>query len=800
MNYIEFLGTSGTKTFSAGTTCLRVSKSCVIDAGNLIEGTGEGLYLIEHIFLTHSHLDHIIDIAFMADIFVTRKKTPLKIYGLKETLDNLRHFIFNHKIWPNFEEIDLIDREAKTVEFIEIFSDEQYRIDEVVLTPFKTNHTNGSCGYLIEHAGNGILFTSDTYRCQKIWDMMESHLHIHSLIIDVSFPSSYEKLANDSKHMTPKILAEGLEACTRQDFRVFPMHLKSLFETTIRDELRALGILERGGHVLEENDHLSYDPAIVIETCKRDDYHSIISKITSIGTALSSEKDIDVLLEIILLRTRQLTDADGGTLYLYNAKSEQLEFRVVQNDSMKIQMGGTHGAIEWKPLELYDLQKNENHRMVAAVCALNKIVVNIPDVYESTLYDFSGTIDFDSKTGYRSRSMLVLPLKDHEENLIGVLQLINKKDKYDGIIPFNYEDEEIALSLTSQAAVALTKQRLINDLELLLESFLNTINVAIEEKSPYTAGHIDRMVALSLALAREISEDQAYFPNISYSDDQMKEIKFAALMHDIGKITSPEHVIDKSTKLETIFDRIEAVALKYEILKRDAYTDYLIEKNSLVDPKLLQNLEENYHKRVKELEEEIVFLKTANIGSEFFSDDNVQRVRTIAQKTICLNGVMQPLLSEDEVANLIVQKGTLTYDQRMIINNHAQVSLRMLKQLPFPRKLERVAEIACGHHEKINGLGYPLGLKGDELSFEARILAISDIFEALSASDRPYKKAKKLSEAMKILFFMAKDGEIDIDIIRFFYESGLYLRYARDTLLDENIDEVILDFNHKSHL
>ncbi len=268
MNYIEFLGTSGTKTSSAGTTCLRVSKSCVIDAGSLIDGMGEELFLIEHIFLTHSHLDHIIDIAFMADLFVTQKKSPLKIYGLKQTLDNLRHFIFNHQIWPNFEEINLIQHDAKTIEFIEIHPDEKYSIDGIVLTPFKTNHTDGSCGYLIEQNENGVLFTSDTYRCQKIWDILESHPHIHSLVIDVSFPSSYEKLAKDSKHMTPQILAEELEIFNRKDFKIYPMHLKSLFETTIRDELSALGILERGGHVLERYDRLSYDPAIAIETCK----------------------------------------------------------------------------------------------------------------------------------------------------------------------------------------------------------------------------------------------------------------------------------------------------------------------------------------------------------------------------------------------------------------------------------------------------------------------------------------------------------------------------------------------------
>jgi cAMP phosphodiesterase len=219
MNYIEFLGTSGTKTSLKGTTCLRVSTTCVIDAGNLIEGTAQELFLIEHIFLTHSHLDHIVDIAFMADLFVSKKKSSLKIYGLKATLNNLRDFVFNHQIWPNFEEINLLEHDAKTIEFIEIHPNERYSIDDIVLTPFKTNHTDGSCGYLIEQDNKGILFTSDTYKCKKIWEIMENYPHIHSLIIDVSFPSAYEKLAHDSKHMTPKILAEELATCKSGSFQ-----------------------------------------------------------------------------------------------------------------------------------------------------------------------------------------------------------------------------------------------------------------------------------------------------------------------------------------------------------------------------------------------------------------------------------------------------------------------------------------------------------------------------------------------------------------------------------------------------
>lgn len=783
MNHIEFLGTSGTRTPSQGTTCLQVSKHCVIDAGNLINTFGGDVFTIEHIFLTHSHLDHIIDIPFLADLFVTQKKVSLKIYALKETLEDLRQFIFNHRIWPNFEEINLIGHNEKTIELIEIFPDTPYPIDGITLTPFKTDHTEGSCGYLIEKGEHGILFTGDTYRCSRIWEMLEKNPHVHSLIIEVSFPSAFDKLAYDSKHLTPALLADELAKCKRSDFSVYYMHLKTLFAKSIVDELNTLNLLSNGGKVLSDGDRLDY--ASPVQTKK--EHFSAISKIIAVGTALSAEKNIDALLEMIIVQLKQLTNADGGTLYLYHPQGRKLEFKIIQNDSLNIREGGVSAPIQWPPLNLYDGSDAPNRSMVAAVCALDKTIINIPDVYASKEYDFSGTIAFDRQTGYHSESMLVIPLADHEDHLIGVLQLINKKS-FDGkVIPFTTADEELTLSLGSQAAVAMTKQKLINDLELLLESFLHTINVAIEEKSPYTAGHIDRMVDLSLALAQAISDDNEFFPHIHYTEDQLKEIKFSALMHDIGKITTPEHVIDKSTKLEAIVDRIEMIRLRYELLKRDVQTEFLLSSRT----------DNDHHLRaaaLNELDQELAFLTNANLGSEYFSPSDIERVRHIAARTVTIGESDQPLLNTDEVFNLIVQKGTLTDEERRTVNNHAAVSLRMLKQLPFPQKLERVAEIAGGHHEKINGGGYPLGLKGDELSFEARILAIADIFEALSAADRPYKKGKKLSEAMNILVKMGQAGEIDLEIVRFFYESGLYLEYARKILPEESIDTVSLTF------
>ncbi|MDP3300644.1 MAG: MBL fold metallo-hydrolase [Sulfuricurvum sp.] len=258
MDYIEFLGTSGTRTPDQGTTCLRVSKHCVIDAGNLINAFGDDVFTIEHIFLTHSHLDHIIDIPFLADLFVTQQAISLKIYALKETLEDLRQFIFNHRIWPNFEEINLIGHTNKTIELIEINLDQKYTIDDVTLTPFKTNHTDGSCGYIIEKNDAGILFTADTYKCPRVWELMDQHPHIHTLVTEVSFPSSFEKLAHDSKHLTPALLQSELNQCKRNDFTIHAMHLKTLFAPTIIHELKTMNLLANAGRVLNDSDKINF--------------------------------------------------------------------------------------------------------------------------------------------------------------------------------------------------------------------------------------------------------------------------------------------------------------------------------------------------------------------------------------------------------------------------------------------------------------------------------------------------------------------------------------------------------------
>jgi len=361
--------------------------------------------------------------------------------------------------------------------------------------------------------------------------------------------------------------------------------------------------------------------------------------------------------------------------------------------------------------------------------------------------------------------MLVVPMKDNDNNIIGVLQLINKQNENGDIVTFEKADEKLISSLSSQAAVSITNSNLMLGLENLLNAFMQSIATAIGQKSKYTQGHINRVAQLSLLIANEINNDTTgIYKDKYFNQNQLKELDVAAWMHDIGKITTPDFIINKSTKLQKVYDRIESIKLKFHILK-------------LQQPDMTHKLNDDFE-----------FLSRINLGGEFMSDKDIYRVKNIAKFTIDIDGVNTPLLTEDEVDNLIIKKGTLSSKERTIINDHAKVSLDMLNALPFPKKLSNVASIAGAHHEKLVGGGYPLGLRGDEISFEARIVAIADIFEALTSHDRPYKTPNTLSAAFKVLGYMVQDGEIDGKIVDFFINSKVYEEYAKEYLIEEQLD------------
>jgi len=523
---------------------------------------------------------------------------------------------------------------------------------------------------------------------------------------------------------------------------------------------------------------------------------SQIQDLSKIGAALSAERNLPKLLEMILEEARHFTNADGGTLYMMNDDVLSLRFEIVQTGSLNIRMGGTSGkTIDWYPVRLYLQDGTPNHAMVSAHVGLSGEVVNIPDVYDVQGFDFSGTRAFDSKTGYRSKSMLVVPMRNHEDEIIGVLQLLNALDPISNKpIPFTNADQGLIISLASQAAVAITNTRLIHDLELLLESFIQVIASAIDEKSPYTGGHIERVAKLTMMIAENINNiDYGVYAPLILNQDELKELRIASWMHDIGKITTPEYVVDKSTKLETIYDRINTVKARFEILKRDEKIKLLEHQLKVARDESLENIEpveENYRMRIQAIDEDLAFIETANVGGEYMAPEKQDRVKEIGQQKIELSNETRDLLDENEILNLCIPKGTLTNEEREIINHHVVMTITMLEKLPYPKKLRRVPEYAGGHHEKLDGTGYPNGLKEDQLSPQARMMALADIFEALTARDRPYKKGKTLSEAMKIMGFMAKDKHIDPELFKIFVQEKLYLKYAQENMDPSQIDDV----------
>jgi HD-GYP domain-containing protein (c-di-GMP phosphodiesterase class II) len=516
-----------------------------------------------------------------------------------------------------------------------------------------------------------------------------------------------------------------------------------------------------------------------------------IRRLTQIGAALSAERDIDRLLEMIVDEARRFTNADGGTLYITSDDEKSLHFAIVQNDSLDVRMGGTAGAITWEPVELYNSDDSPNYSNVSSYAALSGEVVNISDVYHAEKFNFEGTRQFDSETGYRSQSMLVIPLRNHENDIIGILQLLNAKDVVtDKTVSFSQESQDLIESLASQAAIALTNNRLIKDLQNLFESFVKTIATAIDEKSPYTGDHGRRVVELTMMIADKINRSRdGHFKDVSFNENEVNELRIAAWLHDVGKVAIPEYVMDKSTKLTTVNDRIELLKTRFEIVKRDIEIDVLKKKMAQSACSDTGAPPPSQIRKMKTLEEDHEFLVSVNRADEYMSDESVERVKKIAKKKWTMDGRGQSLLSDDEIENLIIRKGTLTDNERTIMNNHAAITYRMLSQMPFPKKLKNVPGYASSHHEFLNGDGYPQGLKGDEISLQARILALADVFEALTASDRPYREGNTLSQALEILGFMVKDNQLDPDIYDLFVNEKIYIDYAKRELFPSQIDE-----------
>ncbi len=483
---------------------------------------------------------------------------------------------------------------------------------------------------------------------------------------------------------------------------------------------------------------------------------------------LAQEHGIGGLMHRILKEARQITGAEGGTFYRFIEEGEQsrLVFSVIHNTVLGIETPADSGPSEWQAIPLYE-NGEPNHRNVASHVALTREPVNIADVYTTESFDFSGTRRFDAEHGYRSQSMLTLPLLNHEDHVIGVLQLINARTPDGRKRHFSRRDQSTAQAMAKFAALTLDNQLLVQSHKDLLDAFIQALARIIDVRSPHTSAHCQRIPVLTELIARAACEQQeGYFADFDLNPDEWYELHVAAWLHDCGKLATSEVILNKGRKLQGLLDGFDAVRARFAAAAATAETD---EK--------------------QRLKGDLEFIERINLGGEFMSDDDKARVHRIAQgQWLDINGESNPLLTDDEVENLCITRGTINAEERAAINRHIDITIDILEQLPFPPKLRRVPEYAGGHHERMDGRGYPRGLTRDQMSIPARIMGVADVFEALTARERPYKPPMPLSQAFSILQKMRHDNHIDPDVFELFLRSGKWKDYAREHLLPEQND------------
>ncbi|NWC95214.1 MULTISPECIES: HD domain-containing phosphohydrolase [unclassified Pseudomonas] len=551
---------------------------------------------------------------------------------------------------------------------------------------------------------------------------------------------------------------------------------------------------------------------------------STIQHFLELSRVLSSETNFQNLLARLLMEMQETTGAKGGLIYLADANATHLNVaRVRWGNELRETTGED-------PIELAD---HPTHPLVLALNAPQAKPELLTREKLTTCFGFLPDIQ-------TSMTLWALPLKDRSGLLLGALVLLvdeHERRLTPSLMAF-------VEALSSTAAIALNTQRLIDEQKTLLESFIQLIAGAIDAKSPYTGGHCQRVPELTKMLAHAAcAENDGPFKDFALNEEQWEALHIAAWLHDCGKVTTPEYVVDKATKLETLYDRIHEIRMRFEVLKRDAELDYW---KAIAAGGVAETLQTELTEKLAQLDDDFAFVAQCNIGAEFMAPDRVERLqqlanymwrRTLSDRIGISNDesarkqhsaeaplpVMEPLLADrpdhlfprsrhdslgddnpygfkvkvpehlynrGELYNLCISRGTLTEEERYKINEHIIQTISMLEKLPFPRHLQQVPEIAGGHHEKMDGNGYPKRLTREQMSWPARMMGIADIFEALTAADRPYKKGKTLSEAIKIMGFMKKDQHIDPEIFDLFLRSGIYLEYARRYLPDELIDAV----------
>lgn len=503
-----------------------------------------------------------------------------------------------------------------------------------------------------------------------------------------------------------------------------------------------------------------------------------LAMLEKISIMLTQERDFDKLFGYVLDAAIEYSNAEGATIYMVDDDSKQLRFIKVINSAMKVSLNSDQ--IDWPPIPLFN-EEEPNLKNLATLCYHHQCSYNIADVYKQEIFDNSGTLRYDKLNNYSTKSIVAIPMMDHKNRIIGVIQLVNALDDEGNKIAFVAEEIGNLEVLASFSAILMNNQMLIKNIQASFHQFISSIAWAIDKKSKHFSGHIARVSELVEMFASEINNYQkgeSKFAEINFTEDELEEINIAGLMHDLGKIITPMHILDKGSKLQKITDRIDLVLERIDHIR------------SVVQMEI-DHAEAQNKKELKEIQQKIEhyekFLVQTNPGRKFINNSDLETLNEIYQFRYMINGKSHFIINKDEYHNLKIRMGTLNPEDIRIIREHVVVTGEMLAQIKFPAYLSHAPLYAKLHHEKLNGEGYPQGLTGNCIPLQARILALSDVFEALTAV-RPYKKSKKLSETFKILDKMVSANDIDKDLYRFALKQGIFHKYAVKHLSEDQID------------
>jgi HD-GYP domain-containing protein (c-di-GMP phosphodiesterase class II) len=508
----------------------------------------------------------------------------------------------------------------------------------------------------------------------------------------------------------------------------------------------------------------------------------VLGELIHIARAMTTVRDVDKLLGVILEKSRFVTGADAGSIYIVERSPGDraqtlLRFKLTQNDSVSF--------------DSREFTMPLNDRSIAGSAALGKRPLNIPDAYDlpaGSTFNFDPS--FDRRTGYVTRSMLVAPLISQRDEVIGVIQLINKKreesqrlvakcDVDEHVVPFDERSEELLGMLAAQAGVSLETALLYADIHAMFEGFVTASVDAIESRDPTTSGHSRRVAELTVTLAKIVdATSSGPYAATSFTPEDIRELEYASLLHDFGKIGVREKVLVKARKLYD--ERLDLVRARFDYVARSMEADVLSRKVKVLESggprRDLEALDRELEQRRAELEGAWEAVCIANEPT-VLSSGNFQKIEAIARETfVDLRGDVRRLLDDEETACLKVNRGSLTPQEFDEIRSHVSHTFRFLSQIPWGKSLSRVPLIAGAHHEKLDGTGYPRRLRAEEIPVQSKMMSVADIYDALTASDRPYKKAVPLDKALGILDFSVKDGHLDGELVRIFKDAKVWDR------------------------